>query len=126
MPKASIFRSGSVAWFFVHNGLKFYLKKSSFCPWVFTRVQKRLKLSACGRISSSLAWLCFAIYQLMIFTTYIPLRTTSLTLTVSGLESVIIDGARNECLVIKDFSLQCILYRLEGAIKVFFGFRSHF
>ena len=70
MPKASIFRSGSVAWFFVHNGLKFYLKKSYFCPWVFTRVQKRLKLSACGRISSSLAWLCFAIYQLMIFTTY--------------------------------------------------------
>ena len=66
MPKASIFRSGSVACFFVHNGVKFYLQKSYFCPWVFTRVRKRLKLSACGRISSSLAWLCFATYQLMI------------------------------------------------------------
>ena len=55
---------------------------------------------------------------------YLYLRTTSLTLTVSGLESVIIDGARNECLVIKDFSLQCILYRLEGAIKVVLDFEA--
>ena len=53
-----------------------------------------------------------------------PLRTTSLTLTVSGLESVIIDGARNECFAIKDFSLECILYRLEGAIKDILDFEA--
>ena len=43
---------------------------------------------------------------------------------VSGLESVIIDGARNECFLIKNFSLHCILYRLEGAIKDFLDFEA--